>query len=130
MTDDHQAFREALNPEFDINALSRIACRYENVDCMRLLIELGAAPDAPNPKGTTPLMYVKTAAFGFGQMDVINILLGVGANPSAQDQAKLTDWIIPANGRVFDLIFTERGSKSMKIYIFTYDIEHRKTMLG
>lgn len=66
------------------------ACRAGQLAVVKWLLDNGADPNVTNFKGTTPLMYAKTAAFASGRCDVMDALLAAGADVDAVDNEGLT----------------------------------------
>lgn len=69
-------------------------------ESIRKLIQLGAEVDAPNRKGTTPLMFAKGHYLRTGDAGPMCELLRAGANAAAKDQfgLRLMDYV-PAERR-------------------------------
>ena len=66
------------------------ACRGGHKAIVFWLLEKGADPNLSNAKGTTPLMYAKTAAFGSGDPAIMDALLAAGARIDAVDHSGQT----------------------------------------
>jgi len=89
---DVEAFETCLNQGmgmagFDVDrklnngrTLLAAACRHGATDCVRLLLEAGSDPNITNDRGTSPLMYAKTAAFASGDLALLDLLLSYGAD--------------------------------------------------
>jgi hypothetical protein len=58
-----------------------LASTFGNVDMVRLLLELGADPDAPGPTGGAVLEHAARS----GHLDIVQILLAAGADPNRVD---------------------------------------------
>lgn len=61
------------------------ACFGEQLDIVRLLLDLNADANATNHKGTTPIMYAKTAAWKSKRTDLLTLLLDHGADINRKD---------------------------------------------
>lgn len=66
------------------------ACRNGDYGACVALIAAGEDVNAANHRGTTPLMYAKTAAFGSGEYRILDLLLANGADINARDKAGRT----------------------------------------
>ena len=66
-----------------------VAAYHGNEGATRLLIEAGAAPEAANLRGTTPLMYAFARMTQTGDTAVFSYLLSIGANPERRDASGL-----------------------------------------
>lgn len=91
------ALEEAWSDRFDVDApgptghtLLMTACNAGQGESVRWLLERGANPNLATAKGTTPLMYAKTAAFGSGDPMILDLLISAGADVKATDKAGLT----------------------------------------
>jgi len=67
-----------------------LAARSGDLAEVKRLIAEGADVNAANPRGTTPVMYAKTAALGSGDFAVLDALVAAGADVAAKDTAGLT----------------------------------------
>jgi methionyl-tRNA formyltransferase len=79
-----------------------IAAYYENLEIVKKLYQLGANINASNYKGTTVLMYAKSAAENSGNFEVLNFLIENGADYNVRDFYGLTvlDYIKKENNNV------------------------------
>ena len=66
----------------DARMLMTRAIGHGNLAIVRVLLDLGFAPDAADPQGRTPLM----SALGGSSWEMIDLLLSHGANPNATDK--------------------------------------------
>lgn len=94
---DDLALREALDAGLDPDQAGAsgwtpliAACRGGHLSTVELLLERGASAHRTNPRGTTPFMYAKTAAFASGDTRVMERLLRAGADVNARDHQDLT----------------------------------------
>jgi len=67
-----------------------VAAHAGKADIIEMLIAAGADPNAPNPKGTTPLMFGKGHFLGTGDATPMQVLLSHGADSEARDLRGLT----------------------------------------
>lgn len=65
-----------------------VACYHQQTDVVRLLLEHGADPAVSGSKGTTPLMYAKTALLhrDVADYDLLDLLLDAGATVQQADK--------------------------------------------
>ncbi len=84
-----------------------LAARYRNTDCVELLIEHGADPNAANDDGATPLHW------GAGSMEIVRLLIEKWADPNARSKLGNTPLIsaagYPGSSQVVKLLL-ERGA--------------------
>jgi hypothetical protein len=88
---DVKALRDALDAGIDVHSLSankwtalHEACRYGQLEAVKVLLEAGADPNLPHPQnGFTPMV---VATFDKGHTEIVRALLRGGAAPSLQDQ--------------------------------------------
>lgn len=72
-------------------------------ECVSLLLEAGANPNASNYNNTTVLMYAKTNAVKTGDTKIIDLLLEFGADLSQKDIYNKTvlDWVIEEDKEIY-----------------------------
>jgi hypothetical protein len=88
---DVAALRAALDAGMDVHALDgnkwtalHEACRYGQLEAVKVLLAAGADPNLPHPQnGFTPMV---VATFEKGHTEIVRALLQGGAAPSLQDQ--------------------------------------------
>ena len=85
--------QKAVSDSTDFNSRSKRgwtcligACRGGHLEIVKWLLARGADPNLTNPKGTTPLMYAKTACFASGETALLDTLIAAGANIAATDE--------------------------------------------
>ena len=76
-----------------------------------MLLRLGADPNLPNPKGTTPFMYAKSSYLDGRGDGMMRVLLSAGANPWARDMHGLTTLEYVPDARKYEVerVIAEHG---------------------
>jgi len=79
----HELLKNGINPNFNYNGRMPlvVACRRENIDMLKLLIDKGADPNMSDDIGITAL----NISSSHGYIESVKYLLEVGANPNISD---------------------------------------------
>ena len=95
-----------------------VSCFHGNFSVAKFLLEKGADPNSCNIKGTTAVMYAKTAADRDGKYDILDLLLECGADINARDALgkSALDYVLEYKNAALEDYFRSKGAlKSSEI---------------